>query len=156
MKVLFHRHHYTATATATATATVDANKNGRLEPAELVSIIVDLLGVTGKGVEPVTPEQWCVCVPVHANASTKHTDTRSQIHTLSRLHAWTTYALALSQTTLPTRSIVSLSFVSRYFDQDGDGSLDRQEFFYLVEYVVAMNIIDASKESVTLDDDDSR
>ena len=77
--------------------------------------------------------------------------------TLLRYHELrTTRACALSRSTRPALSIFSLAFVSRYFDQDGDGSLDRGEFFYLVEYVVAMNIIDASKGSVSLDDDDSR
>ena len=39
------------------------------------------------------------------------------------------------------------SDLNAYFDQDGDGYLDRAEFFYLIEYVVAMQVIESSEDA---------
>ena len=37
-----------------------------------------------------------------------------------------------------------MGFVSLVFDQDSDGSIDNEEFFFLVEFVVACNYIESA------------
>ena len=38
-----------------------------------------------------------------------------------------------------------MNFVGLVFDQDGDGVISRAEWFHLVEFVVVMNVLEASK-----------
>lgn len=42
-----------------------------------------------------------------------------------------------------------MGFVSLVFDQDKDGSIDKSEFFFLVEFVVACNYIEAAASNPT-------
>ena len=40
-----------------------------------------------------------------------------------------------------------MEFIDTMFDQNGDGFIDRDEYFYMVEYVVVMQTIEAQNES---------
>ena len=111
---------------------LDVNKSEKLEAAELAPIIVDMVGhIDSSG--PMDMEQvgeragsawWCRAVNACASSHT---------HTLYR-------------PALPTpHHPQCMSFVGLVFDQDGDGTISRAEWYHLVEFVVVMNVLEAAK-----------